>query len=68
MPRSYLPVADLLLAFGAVVGAAAADHDAFDGRTADAAGLAGARVDVVTELEEAGDSVGIHIIGDRGAA
>ncbi|MCU1248710.1 MAG: hypothetical protein JWQ49_1739 [Edaphobacter sp.] len=59
---------NLFLAGGAVVGAAAADHDSLDGRGTDAAGLAGAGVDVMAELEEAGDSICVHIVGDRGAA
>jgi hypothetical protein len=50
------------------VGAAAADYDSLDGGGADKAGLAGAGVDVVAELEEAGDSVGVDVVGDRGAA
>ncbi len=50
------------------MGAAAADDDAFDGGLADAAGLVGAAVDVVVELEEAGYSVGVNIVGDGGAA
>ena len=50
------------------MGAAAADYDALDGSAADAAGLAGAGVDVVVELEEAGDAVGVYVVGDRGAA
>ena len=50
------------------MGAAATDDDAFDWRAADAAGLAGARVDVVVELEEASDAVCVYIIGDRRAA
>jgi len=53
---------------GAVVSAAAADHDSHDGSGADAAGLAGARVDVMAELEEAGDAVCVDVVGDRGAA
>jgi hypothetical protein len=50
------------------MGATAAYDDAFDGCVAGAAGLVGARVDVVVELEEAGDSVGVYVVGDRGAA
>jgi hypothetical protein len=50
------------------VGASTADYDAFDWCVADAAGLAGAGVDVVMELEEAGYAVGIHVVGDGGAA
>ena len=55
---------NLSLAGGAVVGAAASDDDALDGGGADAAGLAGAGVDVVVELEEAGYSVGVDVVGD----
>ena len=44
------------------MGAAAAYDDAFDGCGADAAGLAGARVDVMVELEEAGYAVGVYVI------
>ena len=50
------------------MGAAAAYYYAFDWGGADAAGLAGARVDVVVELEEAGYAVGVYVVGDRGAA
>ena len=47
--------------------AASADDRALDGRTADAAGLAGATVRVMMELKEAGDSVGIYVVGYGGA-
>jgi hypothetical protein len=50
------------------VSAATANYYAFDGRVADAAGLAGAGVDVVVELEEAGYAVGVYVIGDGRAA
>ena len=50
------------------MGAAAAYYYALDGSVADTAGLAGARVDVVVELEEAGYAVGVYVVGDRGAA
>ena len=50
------------------MGAAATDHDALDGGSTDEAGLAGAQVDAVLELEEAANAVGVHIVGDRGAA
>ena len=56
-----------LLAGGAEVGAAPTDHNALDGCAADATGLAGARIDVVVELEKSSDAIRIHIIGDRGA-
>ena len=57
----------LALAGGAVVGAAAGEDDALDRRGADAAWFAGAGVDVVVELEEAGNSVCVDVIGDRGS-
>ena len=50
------------------MGAAATYYDAFDGCVADAARLAGAGVDVVVELEEAGYSVGVYVVGDGRAA
>jgi len=50
------------------VGAAASDEEALDGGAAGEAGLAGAEIDPVLELEEAADAVGIDIVGDRGAA
>jgi hypothetical protein len=49
------------------VGAAASNDDALDWRLADAAGLAGAGVDAVFELEEASDAVGVDVVGDGGA-
>ena len=51
-----------VLAMGAVVGAAAGDSDALDGCFAGEAGLAGALVDTVFELEKAAHPVGVHII------
>ena len=57
-----------MLAVGAVVGAAAGEDDALDGRFADEAGFSEALIDAVLELEEAADAVGVDIIGDRGAA
>ena len=57
----------LLLAFGAVVAAAARDDDAFDWRLADKARLALASVDTVFELEESFFAVGVDLIGDGGA-
>jgi len=57
-----------VLAVGAKVGAAAAYDDAFDGGLTEAARLACAGVDVVVELEEAGYSVGVYVVGDGGAA
>jgi len=50
------------------VGAAASDDDALDGSFADAAGFAGAGVDVVVKLEEAGYAFGVYVIGDGGTA
>ena len=65
--RQDTPLLRSVLADSAEVGAAATDHDALDGRAANAAGLAGARVDVVVELKEARNTIGVHIVGDRGA-
>src|SRR6185437_10016478 len=56
------------LAVGAEVGAASGEGDALDWGSADAAGFAGAHVDIVMELEEAGDAIGVYIVGDGGAA
>jgi hypothetical protein len=56
------PTAPLLLARGAVVAAAAGNHDTFDGRLADQAGLAFAAVDAVLQLEETFFAVGVYII------
>ena len=50
------------------MGAAASDKEALDGGAAGEAGLAGAEVDAVLELEEAADAVGIDVVGDGGAA
>ena len=58
----------LLLASGAEVSAATADDDALDGGFAGTAGLAGAGVDAVMELEEAGYAFGVDVVGDGGAA
>ena len=52
----------------AEVGAAAGEGDAADGGGADEAGLAGAPVDLVPELEEAAGALGIDVVGDGGAA
>ena len=57
-----------MLAMGAVVGAPSGEEDAADGGSADQAGLAGSHVDAVLELEEAGDTVGVDVVGDGGAA
>ena len=46
-----------VLAVGAVVGAAAGEDDALDGRFADEAGFSEALIDAMLELEEAADSV-----------
>ena len=53
-----------MLAMGAEVGAAAGDHDFPDGSFADEAGLAGALVDAMLELEESANSVGVDVVGD----
>ena len=53
---------------GAEVGAAAGEGDAADRGGADEAGLAGAPVDAVLELEEAAGAFGIDVVGDGGAA
>lgn len=58
----------LALADGAEVGAAASDEEALDGGAAGEAGLAGAEVDAVLELEEAADAIGVDVVGDGGAA
>lgn len=50
------------------MGAAASDHDSLNGGVAEFAGLAGALVDAVLELEEAADAVGVNIVRDGGAA
>ena len=44
------------------------DADLFERCGADHAGLAGAAVDLVLELEEAADAVGVDIVGNGGAA
>lgn len=49
------------------MGATASEDDPFNGGGADAAGLAGARVDVVAELKKTGNAIRIHVIGDRRA-
>jgi len=58
----------LVLAARAVMGSAAGEQDAADGRAAAAAGLAGALIDAVLDLEEAAIAVGVDVVGDRGAA
>ena len=57
-----------LLAFGAVVAAAAGDYDAFDWGFADQAGFAFASVDAVLKLEKAFFAVGVDVVGDGGAS
>lgn len=57
-----------VLAMGAVVGAAAGDRDALDGCFAGEAGLAGALVDTVFELEKAAHAFGIDVVGNRRTA
>ncbi len=51
-----------LLAPWAVVAAAAADDDAFDGSLADQAGLTFAAVDAMLELEESFFAIGIDVV------
>ena len=50
------------LAFGAEMGSAAGDHDTTNRRLAAAAGLAGAQVDAVFELEETAGPVGVNVV------
>jgi len=57
-----------VLAVGAVVGAATGENYALNGRFTDEAGLSEALIDAMLELEEATDTVGVDIIGDRGTA
>src|SRR5262249_37474632 len=59
---------DSTLAVRTVITAPSALHDALDGRAADATRLAGAVVDGVVHLEEAGLAVGVDVVGDRAAA
>ena len=61
-------LARLFLAGGAEVGASAAYDYSLNGGFADTAWLAGAGVDMVMELEEAGYTFGVYVIGDGGAA
>jgi hypothetical protein len=56
------------LALGAEMGRSLRHQQAADGRTAGDAGLAGALVNAVAELEKALAAVGIHVIGDGRAA
>ena len=57
-----------VLALWTVMCAPAGKQNAADGCAALAAGLAGAQVDAMLELEETADAVGVDIIGDRRAA
>jgi len=50
------------------VRAATADYHAFDRRAANTAKLAGARIDVMMQLEEAGDTVCVYIVRNRRAS
>ena len=50
------------------MGGAAGEGDALDGCVADEAGEVGALVDLMAELEEAADAVGVDVVGDGGAA
>lgn len=61
-------LARLFLTSGAEVGAAAADGDLFNRCFADQAGLTGALVDLVLELEEPANAVGVDVVGDGRAA
>jgi len=58
----------LLLAVWTEVGPTSGQGDALDGCSADRAGLAGAQVDTVLELEKTANSIGIDVIGYGGAA
>ena len=50
------------------MGTAASENDAANGGAAGSAGLAGALIDAMLELEESPGAFGIDVIGDRGAA
>ena len=50
------------------MGAAAGENDAADGGSADAAGLAFAAIDAVLNLEKAGFTIGIDVVGNGRAA
>ena len=58
----------LLLAFGTEVSAAAANYDLLDRCLAALARLTLSGVDAVFQLEEAGDTLGVDVVRDRGAA
>ncbi len=58
----------LFLAFGTEVSAAAANYDLLDRCLAALARLTLSRVDTVFQLEEAGDTLGVDVVRDRGAA
>lgn len=53
------------LTIGAVVRAASGNDGPANWRAANQAGLAGSHINMMFELEEAGDPIGIHIIGNR---
>src|SRR5260370_37749916 len=55
-----------LLALGAVVAAAAGDHDALNVSLTDETRLGLAAVDAMLELEKSFFAIGVHIVGDRG--
>ena len=57
----------LFLAGGAVDGGAAGEGELAERGLAVEAELAGAAVDLVFELEEAADAVGVDVVGDGGA-
>ena len=66
--RAVSIMSDSALALGAVMGSAASQHQALDGRLAAAAGLACTLVNAVLDLKEAARAIGVDVIGDRGAA
>jgi hypothetical protein len=57
-----LALPNLLLAFRAVVAAAAGDDDSLDGSFANQAGLAFAAVDAMLELEESLFAIGVDVV------
>src|SRR5579864_4999950 len=59
---------NLFLALGAVVAAAAGDHDALNQRFADQTRFAFAAVDAMLELEESFFALGVDVVGNGGAA
>ena len=63
-PPKTAPSTISLLAFRAVVAAAAGDDHALDGSLADEAGLAFASIDAVLKLKESLVAFGVDVIGD----